>query len=113
MSRRAAILLTCALAVAGLRDPFAPPPPPAVEPTTPLQRLEIDRVRLVALVYRPVARALLEDDHGNGYIAAPGVEIGPRRGTVVAIEPGTLRIREPAASDDVVLTLRAPRESAR
>jgi hypothetical protein len=104
--RAAALVMTCVLAAAGPRDPFAPPPAPRVDAATPLQRIEVDRVRLVALVYRPVMRALLEDDAGVGYVASPGTAIGPRGGTVVAIERGRLRIREPAAPDDIVLTLR-------
>ena len=113
MIRRAAALVTCALAAASVRDPFAAPPAPRVEAATPLQRLEIDQLRLVALVYQPVARALLEDAAGIGYLAGPGTAIGPRGGTVVAIERGRLRIREPAAGDEIVIALPAPPEVER
>lgn len=104
-----AVMMTLALAVAR-RDPFVPPEPPAVVATTPLQRLEIDHLRLVALVYQPVARALLEDDAGIGYVAATGTAIGPRGGRVVGIERGKLRIREPAAPEEIILTLRKAAE---
>jgi hypothetical protein len=116
MIRGAAAFASCGLAVAAaasLRDPFAPPPVPHVEGATPLQQLEIDRVRLVALVYEPVARALLEDEAGIGYVAGVGTPIGPRGGTVVRIARGKLRIREPAAPGEVVLELRATAEGAR
>ena len=113
MIRRAAAWLTCALAAASVRDPFAPAPAPHAEAATPLQRLEIDQVRLVALVYRPVARALLEDEARIGYLAGPGTAIGPRGGTVVAIERGRLRIREPAARDEIVLAMPGPPEGRR
>jgi hypothetical protein len=116
MSRLAAAVVGCwlaAAAAASTRDPFAPPALPRVEAATPLQRLEIDRVRLVALVYQPVARALLEDEAGIGYVAAPGTAIGPRGGTVVAIARGALRIREPTAESDIVLELRGTSGSAR
>jgi Tfp pilus assembly protein PilP len=103
-----------ALAVCGLvaaagaesRDPFSPPASAAPAAGAPLERLDLDQVRLVALVHdaRP-PRALLEDTAGIGYIVGVGTPIGRRGGTVVAIEPGRLRIREPDTDDDVVLTL--------
>jgi Tfp pilus assembly protein PilP len=103
-----------ALAVCGLvataaaesRDPFSPPASAAPAAGTPLERLDLDQVRLVALVHdaRP-PRALLEDAAGIGYIVGVGTPVGRRGGTVVAIEPGRLRIREPDTDDDLVLTL--------
>ncbi len=83
------------------RDPFAPPPPAA--PGTPLERLDPRQLRLVALVYAPARRALLEDEAGLAHLAAVGTRVGPRGGTVVAIERGMLRIRD--AERDVVLAL--------
>ena len=103
-----AAALAMALAVVGPRDPFVPPERPRTVAVTPLERIEIDRVRLVALVYQPVERALLEDDAGVGYVAVSGTAIGPRGGRVVGIERGQLRVREPAATEDIVLRLREP-----
>ncbi len=103
------VAVACGLAVAAaeVRDPFSPPPtPPRADGATPLQRLDIDRLRLVALVYTPAVRALLEDEAGIGHVAVVGTPIGPRGGTVVGIEPGTLRIHEPGAGE-IVLELRA------
>jgi Tfp pilus assembly protein PilP len=103
-----------ALAVCGLvaaagaesRDPFSPPASAAPAVGTPLERLDLDQVRLVALVHDALPpRALLEDAAGIGYIVGLGTPIGRRGGTVVAIEPSRLRIREPDTDDDVVLTL--------
>jgi Tfp pilus assembly protein PilP len=101
-----------AIVVAAPRDPFVPPssPRPAA---TPLERLPLDQLRLVALVYRPVARALLEDAEGIGYVAAPGTRIGPAGATVVGIEPGRLRIREPASREETVLKLHPPAGATR
>src|SRR5262245_3204600 len=87
------------------RDPFSPPPGPDHAAATPLERLEIDRLHLVGLVFAPAERALLEDQTGVAYVVTLGTAIGPRGGSVVGIEPGKLRIREPAAEGDTVLEL--------
>jgi len=99
-----------ATATAELRDPFTPPAP--VPPGgTPLERLDIDQVRLVALVYDARhPRALLEDAAGIGYVVTQGTPVGRRGGTVLAIEPGRLRIREADADEDLVLALPGPPE---
>jgi hypothetical protein len=89
------------------RDPFVPPAPSRTA-ATPLERVAVERLRLVALVYRPVARALLEDADGIGYLAAPGTPIGPGGGTVAGIEPGRLRIRQPGSRQEIVLELHPP-----
>lgn len=104
---RLAVLLGAVLAAAAHardRDPFAAPPPPA-RAAAPLERVELERLRLVGLVYGRAPRALLEDDAGAVHRATVGTPVGPRRGVVVAIEPGRLRVREPGG-DDVVLVLR-------
>src|SRR5262245_16270238 len=104
MSRYAVLVLCMALAgSAYARDPFAAPPAPP-RAATPLERVELDRLRLVGLVYDPVPGALLEDDTGAVHRAAVGTAVGPRGGEVVAVEPGRLRLREPGG-DDVVLAL--------
>jgi len=90
------------------RDPFVPPAGPDHAAATPLERLEIDRLRLVGLVFAPAERALLEDQTGVAYVATVGTPIGPRGGRVVALEPGRLRIHEPAAEGDTVLELGGP-----
>jgi Tfp pilus assembly protein PilP len=108
IGRATALSMTLAAAVVGQRDPFLPPEPPRSVALTPLERIEIGRVRLVALVYQPVERALLEDDAGVGYVAVTGTAIGARGGRVSGIERGRLRIREPASPEEIVLTLHEP-----
>src|SRR5262249_1407939 len=74
---------------------------------TPPERVDIDQIRLVALLDDgSVPRALVEDAGGIGYVVRVGTPVGPRGGVVVAVESGRLRIREPDADDDIVLPLR-------
>jgi len=94
------VLAACLVAagVAGAtRDPFAPPVAGLIGPEgTPLQRIELGRLRLVAVVSDTnLARALLEDETGLGYIATLGTPVGPRGGVVAGIGRGWLRILEP------------------
>ena len=103
--------LVCGLAgaspVAASRDPFSPPAPLG-DVGTPLQQVEIDQLRLVALVYDPHApRALLEDGDGIGYVVTLGTPVGRDGGTVVGIERRKLRIRTFATESEVVLELPA------
>ena len=89
-----------------IRSRLAAPPRPSPR-RTPLERVELDRLRLVGLVLRAGRRARCSrTTAGLGYIAAIGTPVGPRGGVVVAIERGRLRIREPASTDDIVLALR-------
>ena len=106
MSCLAALLCAVLATVAHARerDPFAAPPAPA-RAATPLERVELERLRLVGLVYGRAPRALLEDDAGAVHRATIGTPVGSRHGVVVAIEPGRLRVREPGG-DDIVLVLR-------
>jgi Tfp pilus assembly protein PilP len=115
MIRCALVLCAWMLAAtssAETRDPFSPPASaPAV---TPLERLDLDQLRLVALAHEArAARALLEDAAGIGYIVAVGTRVGRRGGVVVAIERRSLRIREPDGDDDIVLALTGAAETGR
>jgi len=94
------------VAAAEPRDPFAPAAArPRLE--TPLERVDIDQIRLVAVVHDGhAARALLEDAGGIGYVVGVGTPVGPRGGVVVAVERSALRIHEPDGDDDIVLPLR-------
>lgn len=105
MTRLALLLCAGLVASAHARDPFAAPLP-VERPVTPLERVQVDRLRLVGLVYAPSPRALLEDDAGAVHRATVGTPMGPRGGAVAAIEPGRLRVREPGG-DDLVLVLNA------
>ena len=117
MIRRVLVLGAClvgAAAAAEQRDPFAPPAGPARATGTPLERVDIDQIRLVALVDDGRApRALVEDAGGVGYVVRVGTPVGPRGGVVIAVGPGALRIRERDADDDIVLVLRTVPEEQR
>jgi len=111
------VLALCVLGVAPAAEPRDPFTPAAALPRvagTPLERVDVDQVRLVALVDDGrVARALVEDAGGMGYVVRVGTPIGPRAGVVVAVEPGRIRIREHDADDDIVLPLRTASEEER
>lgn len=85
---------------AGTRDPFAPPVAGSLGAEgTPLQRIDLGRLRLAAVVSDAsaahAAKALLEDETGLGYIATVGTPVGRRGGIVVGVGRGWLRILEP------------------
>jgi hypothetical protein len=95
-----AALVACLAAggttAAAARDPFAPPAVPFGGEGTPLQRIEVGRLRLVAVVSdTAVLRALLEDETGLGYVVTIGTPVGRRGGVVVGMGRGWLRILEP------------------
>lgn len=114
---RTLALTVCMLGVAvaaETRDPFAAPAALPRVAGTPLERVDIDQIRLVALLDDgSVPRALVEDAGGIGYVVRVGTPVGPRGGVVVAVESGRLRIREPDADDDIVLPLRTGSEEQR
>lgn len=100
------LALAVASALGGRRDLFlAPAPAPAA---SPLERVDLASLRLVALVYEPDARAVVEDGTGAAHVVRPGTPIGRDGGQVIAIERGGLRIREPGRRDDLRLDLAAP-----
>src|SRR5262249_3441402 len=111
------LLVVCVLSVAAAaetHDPFAPPAALPRAAGTPLERVDVDQVRLVALGDDgSVPRVLVEDAGGIGYVVRVGTPLGPRGGVVVAVEQGTIRIREPDADDDIVLPLRTASEERR
>jgi type IV pilus assembly protein PilP len=83
----------------GRRDPFRPPrvnsSTAAGEARSPLQRLEIGQLKLVAVIYEAnEPRAVVEDEAGLGYIVKVGTPIGPNGGAVKAIERGKLHVEE-------------------
>lgn len=88
--------------VAGKRDPFLPPflttvPEVRVDltPKTPLQRTEIESLKLVGVIWAiDEPRALVEDHDGLGYIVTRGTLIGVRGGMVKAIESKRIVIEE-------------------
>ena len=114
--RRWAIGVTLACAIASRntaaepRDPFvAPGTVPLGVEGTPLQHIELARLRLVAVVSdTSLTRALLEDDTGLGYIATIGTPVGRHGGVIVGVGRGSLRILEPkddGSGSEVVLQM--------
>ena len=95
------LTLTCAIAsrttATEPRDPFVPPGTVLLGVEgTPLQHIELARLRLVAVVSdTSLARALLEDETGLGYIATVGTPVGRHGGVIVGLGRGSLRILEP------------------
>ena len=79
------------------RDPFVPPGTVLLGVEgTPLQHIELARLRLVAVVSdTSLARALLEDETGLGYIATVGTPVGRHGGVIVGLGRGSLLILEP------------------
>jgi hypothetical protein len=114
--RRWAIGVTLACAIASSataaepRDPFvAPGTVPLGVEGTPLQHIELARLRLVAVVCdTSLTRALLEDETGLDYIATIGTPVGRHGGVIVAVGRGSLRILEPkddGGGSEVVLQM--------
>jgi Tfp pilus assembly protein PilP len=109
-----ACAIACSTTAAEPRDPFVPPGtvPLGVE-GTPLQHIELARLRLVAVVSdTSVTRALLEDDTGLGYIATVGTPVGRHGGVIVGVGRGSLRILEPkddGGGREVVLQMPSPK----
>jgi len=65
------------------------------EGATPLERLDLRQVKLVALIwniYNP--KAMVEDSGGKGYIIAKGTPIGKSRGIVAQITSAGVVINE-------------------
>jgi type IV pilus assembly protein PilP len=62
---------------------------------TPLERLDLDELKLVAVVWDiPKPRAMVEDKGGKGYILSVGTRIGKNQGQVSKITPEGVVVRE-------------------
>lgn len=90
-----------------------PPVPPGVKkveaagkkeregPGTPLERLELGELKLVAVVWDiPKPRAMVEDKGGKGYILSVGTRIGKHQGQVSKITPEGVVVREKTEAPD-------------
>jgi len=90
----------------GLLDPFRPiegasqvqraeAAPEQEEPLTPLQKMELSQVKLVAVVLAGEnTSALVEDSTGLGYIIKVGTPIGTHQGKVVGIYEDRVEVEE-------------------
>jgi type IV pilus assembly protein PilP len=86
----------------GKRDPFRPyltaadlAARKAREQLTPLQRLELSQIKLVAIVWGLRSNhAMVEDSGGIGYVLTVGTKVGTNGGRVARIAPDAVYIEE-------------------
>jgi len=91
----------------GRRDPFAQKMAdqavsggPVHGPLLPLQRFELNQLRVTAILWdvkRP--QAMIKDPNGSIYIVTPNSKIGPHNGYVAAIREGEIVIIETQEQD--------------
>ncbi len=69
-------------------------------PRTPLERLELGQLKLVAIVFSDdMKKALVEEASGKGYVVELGTSIGRERGKVVDILKDRIVIRQDVEDD--------------
>lgn len=80
------------------------------EPGTPLERLDLTALKLVAVVWNiPHPRAMVEDSSGKGYILVLGTRVGKNQGQVSKITSAGVVITEKVeAADGKFRTLETP-----
>ncbi len=65
------------------------------KPLTPLEKISLDQLRLVAVVRTSkISRALVEDTSGKGYVITKGTYIGLNSGRVIKIDNDSISIEE-------------------
>ena len=65
------------------------------EPRTPLEKISLDQLNLVAIVRAPSGnRALMEDSSGKGFIVHKGTYVGLNSGIVTQINASSLVVEE-------------------
>jgi Tfp pilus assembly protein PilP len=70
-------------------------------PATPLERLDLSALKLVAVVWNiPHPRAMVEDSTGKGYILSLGTRIGKNQGQVTQITSAGVIITEKVEGAD-------------
>lgn len=70
-------------------------------PGTPLEKMELAELKLVAVVWDiPKPRAMVEDKGGKGYILTVGTRIGKNQGQVSKITPEGLVVSEKTEAPD-------------
>jgi len=71
------------------------------EPGTPLERMELSTLKLVAVVWDiPNPRAMVEDAGGKGYILVKGTRVGKNQGEVAKITPAGIIVQEKVEGAD-------------
>jgi len=67
----------------------------ALEATTPLERMDLGQLKLVAVIWNiSDPRGMVEDDTGRGYILSIGTPIGKNRGKVTQISSSGVLVTE-------------------
>ncbi len=85
-----------------VEKPEIPPPPspkisakPTEEPVTPLERYDLNQLKLVAIIWNvKEPRAMVEDSGGKGYIISAGTSIGKNKGVVSKINSTGIVVTE-------------------
>jgi type IV pilus assembly protein PilP len=71
------------------------------EPRTPLEKLDLQALKLVAVIWNiSVPRAMVEDPGGKGYILTMGTRIGRNQGQVTKITPAGVVVTEKYETSD-------------
>ena len=79
------------------------------EPGTPLEKMELGSLKLVAIVWNiPNPRAMVEDSGGKGYILTVGTRIGKNRGQVTKITPSGVVVSEKYEAEGKIKTREVP-----
>jgi len=80
------------------------------EPGTPLEKVELTALKLVAVVWDiPKPRAMVEDTGGKGYILTVGTRVGKNQGQVTQITSAGVVVSEKhEASDGKIKTREVP-----
>jgi len=79
------------------------------EPGTPLERMELASLKLVAVVWDiPKPRAMVEDSGGKGYILTVGTRLGKNKGQVTKITPSGVLVSEKYEEDGKIKTREVP-----
>ncbi len=80
------------------------------KPGTPLERLDLTALKLVAVVWNiPHPRAMVEDSTGKGYILSLGTRVGKNQGQVTQITSAGVVITEKVeGADGKLRTLQTP-----
>jgi len=79
------------------------------EPGTPLEKMDLSSLKLVAVVWNiPNPRAMVEDSGGKGYILTVGTRIGKNRGQVTKINPSGVVVSEKYEADGKLRTREIP-----
>jgi Tfp pilus assembly protein PilP len=80
------------------------------EPGTPLERVDLTALKLVAVVWDiPYPRAMVEDSTGKGYILSLGTRVGKNQGQVTKITSAGVVITEKVeAAEGKFRTLETP-----